>query len=318
MGPRPQGNDCPPVRLRRHRRRLAAALMPFVLGACATTGATVGSGVGDAFLRRAPYYAGADAPAAGNAAVVGHLPVVYQRGATQAPIFDPSGSDAMAALLADMNAYLDSLQVTARLVEGGRVSAVTHAATLRPPDVQFGCVTPSGVPDDDCAVDGDTVLGRDALRMRLAVGRPSPEWIAWMGDVTATVGVEQVLVITLEVGQYLVRQRGLLGRKEVELGTAHVADLPWLTSLETPVAVLQLTGALVGRDGRAIRIGAEGLVARRTGFRLSAVGAQELITDEDVDRLRTARRESVAGAPLVWQVGLRTLVGSLLAGGRAP
>jgi hypothetical protein len=97
-----------------------------------------------------------------------------------------------------------------------------------------------------------------------------------------------------------------------------VAELPWLTSLETPVAVLQLTGALVGRDGRAIRIGAEGLIARRTGLRFSAVGAQELITDDDVHRLRAARRESMAGAPLVWQVGLRTLVASLLAGGRAP
>jgi len=316
MGPRPAADERPSVRAR--ARRITLALGPLALGACATTGATLGSGVGDAFLQHAPYYAGADAPAAGDTAVVGHLAIVYQRGATQAPIFDPSVTDVMAALLADMNAYLDSLQVTARLVEGGRASAVTDAATLRPPDVQFGCVTAPGVPDDDCAVDGDTVLGRDGLRMRLAVGRPSPEWIDWIGEVTVARGVEQVLVITLEVGQYLVRQRGLLGKKEVELGTAHVAELPWLTSLETPVAVLQLTGALVGRDGRAIRIGAEGLIVRRTGFRFSAVGAQELITDEDVDRLRTARRESLAGAPLVWQVGLRTLVASLLAGGRAP
>ncbi len=291
----------------------------MALGACVTAGATLGSGVGDAFLQHAPYYAGTDhVHAAGDTAAAGHLPIAYQRGATQAPIFDPSVGDAMAALLADMNAYLDALGVTRRLVEGGRVSAVTHAATRRPPDVQFGCVTPSGSPDDDCALNGDTVLGRDGLRMRLAVGRPAPEWIDWAGDAMDAAGVDRTLVITLEVGQYLVRQRGLRGRKEVELGTAHVAELPWLTSLETPVAVLQLTGALVGRDGRAIRIGVEGLLARRTGLRFSTFDAQELITDEDVERLRSVRREDLEGAPLVWEEGLRTLVASLLAGGRAP
>jgi len=319
MGLRPEGNDCPPVRPGRHRRRLAVALAPIALGACATPGATLGSGVGDAFLQHPPYYAGADhVRAAGDTAATGHLPIAYQRGATQTSVFDPSLGDAMASLLADMNAYLDSLGVTRRLVEGGRVPAVTHAATRRPPDVRFGCVTASGSPDDDCALDGDTVLGRETMRMRLAVGRPSPEWIDWMGDAMATAGVDRTLVITLEVGQYLVRQRGLRGRKEVELGTDHVAELPWLTSLETPVAVLQVTGALVGRDGRAIRIGAEGLLARRTGLRFSAFGAQELITDEDVERLRAVRREDLEGAPLVWQEGLRTLVASLLAGGRAP
>jgi hypothetical protein len=251
---------------------LLVTLIPLVAGACATTGATLGSGV----------------------------------------VVDPSVTGAIAALLDDMNAFLDSLGVTERLVEGGRVSAVTHAATRYPPDVQFGCVTPSGAPDDDCAVDGDTVLGRNGLRMRPAVGRPSREWTAWMGEVMADAGVERTVVITLEVGQYLIRQRGLRGRKEVELGTSHVAELRWLTSLETPVSVLQLTGARVGPDGEAIRIGAEGLLARRTAFSLSVVGAQELITEEDGELLRSARREDLAGAPLVWRVGLRTLLAQLL------
>ncbi|HZA51832.1 MAG TPA: hypothetical protein VE549_13900 [Myxococcaceae bacterium] len=38
-------------------------------------------------------------------------------------------------------------------------------------------------------------------------------------------------------------------------------SLPWLTSLETPVSVLQLTGALIDRSGQAVRIGAEGSAA---------------------------------------------------------
>jgi hypothetical protein len=77
------------------------------------------------------------------------------------------------------------------------------------------------------------------------------------------------------------------------------------------VSVLQLTGALVERDGRAIRIGAEGMLARRTSLLASAVGLQALITDKEVDELRTARRDDLAGGPVVWQVALRNLVAGL-------
>jgi hypothetical protein len=291
-------------------RRFAGAMAPLALAACA--GATLGSGVGDAFLDHPPYYAGAGPRSTDRTGDTGHIPIAYQRGAAQAPIFDPSVTDDMAALLADMNAYLDLLAVSKRLVEGGKVSAVTHAATTRPPDVQFGCVTRTGATDDDCALDGDTVLGREQQRMRLAVGRPSQEWTLWMDQVMTDQGVDRVLVITLEVGWYLVRQRGFLGHKELELGTSHVAELPWLTSLETPVAVLQITGALVGPEGKAVRIGAEGLLHRRTGMGISAFGAEALVSDEDVRRLRSARREDLPGEPLVWRVGLRTLVTRLL------
>lgn len=276
----------------------------------------MGSGVGDRLLTHPPYYAGArtSGPAAGGPNRTGHLPVAYQRGANQASIFDPSASDAMHELLDAMTASLDSMGVSLRLVEGGRVSAVTHAATLHPPDVQFNCYTGAGFPDDDCAVDADTALGRGTATMRLAVTNASPQWKTWIGETMDGAGVERTLVLTLEVGNYFVRQRGLAGKKEVELGTGHTVPLPWVTSLETPVSVLQLTGVLVGRDGRAIRIGAEGMLARRTPFEVSALGGQALISDEDVEALRVARREDLAGRPLVWRTALETLVRRLTGG----
>jgi hypothetical protein len=73
----------------------------------------------------------------------------------------------------------------------------------------------------------------------------------------------------------------------------------------------------VGRDGKAIRIGAEGMLARRTSLPISALGAQALITDEEVERLRTVRRQDLPGNPLVWQVSLRTLVTQLASVGVA-
>jgi hypothetical protein len=147
--------------------------------------------------------------------------------------------------------------------------------------------------------------------MRLAVGRPSAAWTEWMREVMTGVGVARALVVTLEVGQYLPRQTGLRGDKQVELGTGHVAKLPWLTSLETPVTVLQLTGAVVDRDGRAVRIGAEGIVAHRTRLLVSAVGGQELLRDEDVAAVRALRRDDLPGRPLAWRVALAQLVAQL-------
>lgn len=295
-------------------RTLPVLLMAALLSACASTGATFRSGVGDAFPERPPYYAGAPMErVARDTGRIGHLPVAFQRGASQPPAFDPrdgSGSP-VDSLLGEMNAYLDSLGVSAPLVEGRRVSAVAHAATAVPPDVRFGCATESRLPGEDCVERGDSALGRGRQTMHLAVGRPSAEWVAWLGRVLDESGNTRALVITLEVGQYLMRQEGWRGDKTLELGTGHKARLPWLTSLETPVMVLQLTGALVDREGRAVRIGAEGFHARRTPLLVSALGAQTLLSAEDVAAARTERRDDLPGQPLAWRVALRELVGRL-------
>jgi hypothetical protein len=295
------------------------ALASVALAGCATTGATFRSGVGDALLERPPYYAGAAATTvAAHTGRLGRLPVLYQRGAAQLSIFDPAAGPGtpVGELLGEMNAYLDSLATATglgvKLAEGGRVSAVTHAATVGPPDVRFGCITETGMPDDECAPrDSRGALGRQGQWMQLSVGRPSRAWTGWMGEVAAGAGVERVLVVTLEIGQYLPRQVGVRGDKVVELGTGYVQALPWLTSLETPVQVLQLTGALVDRQGQAVRIGAEGIAARRTRLLVSAVGGQELLGDADVASVRALRRDDLPGRPLAWRAALAQLVAGI-------
>ena len=113
------------------------------------------------------------------------------------------------------------------------------------------------------------------------------------------------------MSDYYIRQHGLAGRKEVELGTGYTIDVPWLTGLNTPVNVLQLTGAVMNADGTALRIGTEGMLARRTGMMVGAFASQRVITDDVVDQLRSARRNNLPGQPLVWQVALRNLVAAL-------
>lgn len=278
----------------------------LLTAACATTGATLNSGVGDRLLEHPPY-------AAGNGRLSGsdriaHLPIAYQRGGSQEAFFDPEGEPGtpVAALLRDMNAYLDSLGVSVRL------------ATPEPrhgirPDVYFGC---EQNPGGECVADSRDVAVQGRPWMKLAVGRPSETWVTPVRRSLDQAGAGGTLVITLEVGQYWTRQKDVLGRKEVRLGDGYDVPVPWLTSLDQPVSVLQLTGALVGRDGRAVRIGAEGLVARRTSLLVSSVGGQALIRDEDVESLRTKRRDDLPGRPLVWQEALRNLVAELTHEGR--
>jgi hypothetical protein len=290
--------------LRRALARPSPVAALLVLGAaCATTGSTFRSGVGDAHLESPPYYAGERVSRDAVPRVV-HLPIGYQRGATQMPIFDPAAGAGTptAALLAEMNRYLDSLGVTTR------IDAAAGTSRGTPPDVHFGC--PADPSDEDCTTGRDT--DPDQRQMRLAVGRPSASWVEWAGAAADRAGAPAILVLSLETGQYWTRQRGRFsGRKSVELGTDYSQPVPWLTSLDTPAHVLQLTGALIGRDGRAIRIGAEGLFARRTNIVLSGIGAQAQLTDEDVERVRTMRRDELLGRPLAWQAAIRNLVAEL-------
>jgi hypothetical protein len=277
---------------------LAAPL--FLSVSCA--GATIGSGVGDTLLDSPPYYAGL---LNADTSRIGHFAIVYQRGGSQDALFDPRAGTGtpVARLLEEMNVYLDSLSLTQPI--GPAPSGA------RAPDVRFSCETDA---IGDCLAPGSNARSRSNAYMHLSVRRPSTEWITRAAETADSAGVGRMLLLTLEVGNYWPRQTNLLGSKEVELGTSHVMKLPWLTSLDNPVNVLQITGALIGPDGMAIRIGAEGMLARRSNLLESALGVQRVISEEDVEQLRTARRTDLPDRPLVWQVALRQLVRGLLGG----
>lgn len=278
---------------------LVAAVLTLSLAGCATTGSTFRSGTGDTFLESPPYYAGR-IPAAAPDPAAGFLllPVAWQPGAVNPPSFDPGDSPELRRLLEEMDHFLAGEAPRGALGPHTRDEATPGV----PPDVRFGCETDPGM-DDGCA---------ETDQMVLAVGRPSPEWTAWAAGRAEDTGAAYALLLTLEVGEYRVRQKNWRGEKEVQLGTGHTVSVPWLTSLETPVSVLQITGALVAPDGRSVRIGAEGILARRTGIVASGFGLQELITDEDVAAVATLRRDDLPGAPLAWQVAMQALLERLL------
>lgn len=278
--------------IRRLARRAPLLLLALLATGCA--GSTVGAGVAPKLLRRPPYYAG-NTPAPG--ARLAHLPIVLaaSRDPGDDDVATAPGSPA-ASLLGQLNAHLDSIVESVRLQP---VSAQPAAS----PDVSFECEKQGG---DECL---EAAANRG--NMMLEVTRPSAAWVRWAGTEVARVEADALLLITLELADYWPRTSGILSRKEVELGTGYTQDLPWLTAMDRPVQVLQLTGALIGRDGKAIRIGAEGLLAKRTRLLAGAFGIRELLSDADVARLATLRREDLPDQPLVWQAALRNLVTNL-------
>jgi hypothetical protein len=284
------------------RRSLRLLFVALVAGVSAGCASGMLAGPRDVWFERPPFYSAVRGLP--GEAPIAHVRVAYQRGATQPVTFDPTDrSDGPAAqLIIDMNAYLDSLGMSTAFVPASQ--PVGHA-----PDISFGCEV---LPDDDCG------NADDRRRFRLAAGNASSSWLEWWRRETAHAGVERILVITLEVGNYLPHQRNLLGAKELRLGTGYTIDVPWLTALDRPVSVLQITGALLDGEGRVLRMGAEGLLARRTNLLVGALGAQRIIVDEDVAQVRTLRREDLPGAPLVWQAALRSMVAQLTGLSRIP
>lgn len=285
---------------------LAAVPLLMALTACATTGSTYKSGVGDTMLRQAPFIAGKPLPA-NNALLV--LPVGFQAGATQPILFDleQHTGTPMADLLEEMNNALASHQVG--------TPGVIGTADGTPPDVMFGC--PRDLPTFDCHPRPESrgLFSGDPIRHRLSVGRPSVSWIRSLQQRLDSAHATHALILTLEVGEYYPRQRGLRGDKYVALGREYEQNLPWLTSLDAPVPVLQLTGVVVDRDGQAVRIAAEGLMAKRTRFLLSAIKAQELWQDKDVEALRSAVRADLPNSPLVWRTALGNVLKDLQVNG---
>ena len=169
----------------------------LLIGACAT-GSTYRSGVGDKLLEHPPYYAG-NMPAADTSRIA-HLPVGWQRGSMQPPMFEPKGDTGtpVAALLADLTAYLDSLGISTRLAN--------PPVRGTPPDVRFNCEGETIGSEVNCTV-SDGATGRDDIVMRLAVGRPSSDWVASAAAAMDSARAGRLLVITLEIGDYRLHQR---------------------------------------------------------------------------------------------------------------
>ena len=268
---------------------LAVLVVALAAASPALAGGTRGN------FDRPPYVDGKPKGAVRPAA---HAPVIFR---SEPGSLDP-GPDKSPALAA----LLDSLaEEIGRL---GLTPALAGESSAGSPDVAFGCRR-GGTGSDGMPLASDEIDEREPRRMAFDVEDAKKTWRDWLRTATAD-SIRGVVTVQLGFGEYWVRQKDWKGNKVIDLSSARAMPLEWLTSLDDPVQVLQLTGALVSRDGKIQRVGAVGLIARRTGMTASVLGAQEVLTEPDLKALQATAEGSVP----VWRVALRELVALLLEG----
>ncbi len=243
-----------------------------------------------------PYYDGKPKGALKPAA---HVTVTFRSGDPSSLDPTPDRSPALAAVLDSLRQEIGRLGLTSALAVDPRLQGG--------PDVAFGCRR-GGTTEDGFPRPPDEIDTSEPRRMAFEVEDPKK---SWREAVRAAAGdsVRSILCLQLGFGEYWVRQKNWKGDKVIDLGSGRGMPLRWLTSLDDPVQVLQLTAALVSPEGRVLRVGAEGLTARRTGMGASVLGAQEVLTEADLQSLN----EPAADKPdPVWRSALRELVARML------
>ncbi len=274
-------------------------------GACATLNR---AGLGPAYFDAPPFHTGRALGA--DTTGVAHLPVSFQRGANDPVTWepDPARDMGVAQLLAEIDAALDELAASRRVP----TSKIPETGA---PDVSFGCERETS--HGEClARDGGLLGGGTRRRFELRAGRPAPVWLAAAREAAGDARAP-LLVVTLEIGEYPVREGGFRRPPAIDLGTRHREELPRTLKTDEPVTALQLTGSLLAPDGSVLRAGAEGIAVKRVNAVLGALGVQGMFNDDDFRRIRQQRREDLEGQPLAWKVALHELVDGLLQRGVA-
>ena len=273
----------------RHTTLHVIAIALWALGALSAPEASARTTRGD--FDRPPFYNG-KLPT--TLRTVAHVAVTF-RDETGSLDPTPAKSPALAGLLDSLRAELDRAGRTRPLATGDEPMRDA-------PSIRFGV---RGEGEGPPPAPGEPASA--SRRMTFTIDEPGR---AWRERVKQAAGdsVDAVLVVQLGFSDQWVRQTSWKGGKSIELGTGRSTKVEWLTSLDDPVQVLQLTGALVTREGRVVRVGSEGLIARRTGMAASVLGAQETLREEELASVLA----SSDGGTAAWQDALRTLVSGLL------
>ena len=285
-----QGSGRARRRIRRVRSLAILATWAAITATSAPAATTRGS------FDRPPFYHG-KLPA--SARPVAHVTVSFRdEPASLDPT--PAKSAALAGVLDSLRAELGRLGLTRPLAGGDAPSSEDLS-------IRFG-VERGGFNEDGSPRAPDEIATKEPRRMNFEVEGPGR---AWKEFATKAAGddVRAILVVQLGFSEQWVRQTSWKGTKSIEIGSGRASPVPWLTSLDDPVQVLQLTGAIVTPSGKVHRVGAEGLLARRTGMVASSLGAQEVLTEEDLAALQAT---GPGGVP-VWRAALKELVSRLLA-----
>jgi hypothetical protein len=125
--------------------------------------------------------------------------------------------------------------------------------------------------------------------MVLHVERPNRAWQSAARELMAREALTHLLLLRVSVSQYPKGRRGVFA-KEVQLGTGFAAPVRFLTAEDKLMQVLQVTGLLLDAEGRVLRAGAEGVLARDTPFSAQVFDVTKLLDDASLQAATRVRR----------------------------
>lgn len=147
--------------------------------------------------------------------------------------------------------------------------------------------------------------------MALFLDKPSKDWRKSFGETMQAQQGEYALMIWIGLSEYPKANKGVF-KKKVVLGTGYEHEIRFLSAVDKPVEVLQLTGVLMDREGNILRAGAEGILHEDSPFWVQTLNAGTTVDDNALRKLFTEeRRDDLPGKPLAWRVGLYNLMEQL-------
>lgn len=147
--------------------------------------------------------------------------------------------------------------------------------------------------------------------MALYLEKPSNSWRQSFSQQMAEQDADFAFLFWIGLTEYPKADKGLF-KKKVVLGTDYEHEIRFLSAVDKPVEVLQVTGILLDREGNVIRAGAEGFLHEDSPFWVQTLEAGTTINDNAIENLFTEeRREDLPGRPLAWKVAMENLMSQL-------
>lgn len=147
--------------------------------------------------------------------------------------------------------------------------------------------------------------------MALYLEKPPKAWRQSFSQQMVEQEADFALLLWIGLTEYPKADKGLF-KKKVVLGTDYEHEIRFLSAVDKPVEVLQLTGVLLDHEGNVIRAGAEGFLHEDSPFWVQALEAGTTIDGNAIEKLFTEeRREDLPGRPLAWKVAVDNLMSQL-------
>lgn len=147
--------------------------------------------------------------------------------------------------------------------------------------------------------------------MVLHVNKSSKQWKKNYTEKMAVANADYMILIRIGFSEYPKADKGLF-KKKIVLGTGYEREIRFLSAIDKPVEVLQLTGVILNKKGDIMKAGAEVFLHQDAPFWAQVFDMGKAIDDETLQNvILEEKRDDLPGQPPAWQVAIYHLMQNL-------